>query len=337
MANRDSERGGERERGPYGARGIPQDRPPYLASYGRDRTYYPAGNWTAERGTDPGMALGYRNYGMEGRPGDWAEVGYGPEGDYGEFGRGRSHYGTADIVGEVNANTAPLARQIQGEHPRPGREFIGSSFVGRGPRNYRRSDARIEEDANEALARDADVDASDIEVQVEDGEVTLSGTVHDRREKRRAEMAIDDVRGVMDVHNRLTIRGAKAGAGAQTSGRTGERATGTSGAAAGHSSGTPSRDVERRIFTAVEQEREEPKMEPRGASGTGGTTGASASAGRVGPGASGRQAQSGRASTAGGTSTSRGTRGGRQESASRNPSAGRTAAKKAPARKGRRG
>jgi hypothetical protein len=44
------------------------------------------------------------------------------------------------------------------------------------------------------------VDASDIECVVSDGEVTLSGTVATRAEKRLAEDA-----SVRDVHNRLRI------------------------------------------------------------------------------------------------------------------------------------
>ncbi len=49
---------------------------------------------------------------------------------------------------------------------------VTTTFVGRGPRSYRRSDARIEEDVNEELTRHPDLDAGDIEVKVENGEVT---------------------------------------------------------------------------------------------------------------------------------------------------------------------
>jgi hypothetical protein len=47
---------------------------------------------------------------------------------------------------------------------------------GRGPKNYSRSDTRIEEDVHERLMHDP-LDASGIEVSVKDGEVTLTGTV----------------------------------------------------------------------------------------------------------------------------------------------------------------
>ncbi len=79
-------------------------------------------------------------------------------------------------------------------------------FSGRGPRNYRRADRRIEEEACEALTHHAGVDASDIAVTVREGEVTLEGTVASRAEKRMAEDAVADLRGVHDVQNRLRVR-----------------------------------------------------------------------------------------------------------------------------------
>mgnify|MGYP001177945312 CR=1 FL=1 len=84
-----------------------------------------------------------------------------------------------------------------------GREH--ESFAGRGPSGYRRADERIAEEVNEALTWDWRLDATDIMVSVEGGDVTLSGTVRDRRSKRRAEDLADDVRGVNDVQNQLRI------------------------------------------------------------------------------------------------------------------------------------
>ncbi len=79
-------------------------------------------------------------------------------------------------------------------------------FAGKGPKGWRRSDAMIREDVCEALAYDAYVDAHDITVTVEEGEVTLDGTIPDRSHKRIAEQLTERVRGVVDVHNRLTVR-----------------------------------------------------------------------------------------------------------------------------------
>lgn len=74
---------------------------------------------------------------------------------------------------------------------------------GRGPKAYVRSDERIREDVNERLTEDVWVDASEIEVSVAEGEVTLSGTVDSRRTKRRAEDCADSVTGVKHVQNNL--------------------------------------------------------------------------------------------------------------------------------------
>lgn len=99
-----------------------------------------------------------------------------------------------------------------GRHPR---EWFGGlegtqtgPHTGRGPRDYRRSDERIHEDACEILTRHGQVDASGIRVQVQDGEITLDGTVSSRREKHLAEDALYAVSGVRDVHNRLRVSGS---------------------------------------------------------------------------------------------------------------------------------
>jgi len=90
------------------------------------------------------------------------------------------------------------------------REFIEpfkvtGPFSGRGPRNYRRPDARIEEDVVAALTVDADLDATEVRVRVDGGEVTLEGSVPDRASKRRAEDIAGSIRGVLDTHNRLRV------------------------------------------------------------------------------------------------------------------------------------
>ena len=75
---------------------------------------------------------------------------------------------------------------------------------GKGPKSYRRSDERIREDVNDQLS-EGYLDASEVEVMVVDGVVTLNGTVNSRSDKRRAEDIADDVRGVKNVENRLRV------------------------------------------------------------------------------------------------------------------------------------
>jgi len=79
------------------------------------------------------------------------------------------------------------------------------SYAGRGPKDYKRSDERIREDVSDRLEQDAFVDASDITVNVRDGEVTLSGTVGTRDQKRAAEDCVEAVSGVREVHNELRV------------------------------------------------------------------------------------------------------------------------------------
>jgi osmotically-inducible protein OsmY len=79
-------------------------------------------------------------------------------------------------------------------------------YAGRGPKGWRRSDERIREEVNEELTRNPEVDASDVEVAVLNSEITLTGTVDSRYEKREAEECSWRVPGVKDVHNQLRIR-----------------------------------------------------------------------------------------------------------------------------------
>ena len=80
-----------------------------------------------------------------------------------------------------------------------------SSHRGRGPRSQP-SDTRLREIICERLTDDSNVDASDIDVQVQAAEVTLSGTVTDRMQKRATEDLVADVAGVAEVHNLIAVR-----------------------------------------------------------------------------------------------------------------------------------
>jgi hypothetical protein len=79
-------------------------------------------------------------------------------------------------------------------------------FAGRGPKGWQRPDERIREDINERLTEHPEIDASEIEVQVRAGEVTLTGTVDDRHAKRMAEDLAERVSGVKDVHNNIRVQ-----------------------------------------------------------------------------------------------------------------------------------
>jgi osmotically-inducible protein OsmY len=78
--------------------------------------------------------------------------------------------------------------------------------TGRGPKNYTRSDERILEDACDHLTEDWAVDARNIQVTVENGEISLDGTVATRDEKRHAEDCVEDISGVRHVQNNLRVQ-----------------------------------------------------------------------------------------------------------------------------------
>lgn len=78
-------------------------------------------------------------------------------------------------------------------------------FVGKGPRGYQRSDERIQEEIWTLLMAENELDLSEIEVDVQGGEVTLMGTLPNRQIKYRLENKIADCMGVKDVINRIRI------------------------------------------------------------------------------------------------------------------------------------
>ena len=90
---------------------------------------------------------------------------------------------------------------------------VGSSYdssydrrhAGKGPKGYKRSDEKIHDEVCELLTSHYDIDASEIEVEVKDGVVTLGGAVESRRTKRMAEDVVADMNGVQDVRNNLRI------------------------------------------------------------------------------------------------------------------------------------
>jgi hypothetical protein len=79
-------------------------------------------------------------------------------------------------------------------------------FTGRGPRGYQRSDERIKEDINDRLTMHGQIDAIEVDVQVVNREVTLTGSVSNRAAKRMVEDVAESVQGVSEVHNQLRVR-----------------------------------------------------------------------------------------------------------------------------------
>ena len=100
-------------------------------------------------------------------------------------------------------NVAPWARRERGGY---WRNFEPrASYAGRGPKDYQRSDDRIREEICDCMTDDPMLDASEITVVVNKGEVSLSGTVTSRDQKRRAEDVAERISGVKDVTNQLRV------------------------------------------------------------------------------------------------------------------------------------
>jgi osmotically-inducible protein OsmY len=158
---------------------------------GQDRGY---GNQGFDRGYGYGAYGGYER----GYPG-YGGYGYGGYTGYGGYGNDAGEWRGAGGMGYESGTSRYLGgTQTQGR-------WGQQSHAGRGPRNYQRSDDRIEEDVNEALTRHPGLDASEIDVKVQNGEVTLTGTVDSRQDKRMAEDAAESCSGVRDVHNQLRV------------------------------------------------------------------------------------------------------------------------------------
>src|SRR6185436_11753121 len=114
------------------------------------------------------------------------------------------------------------------------------SFAGRGPKDYQRSDERIREDISDRFTDDHMLDASGITVQVQGGEVTLSGTVTDRDQKRRAEDMAESCSGVKDVTNHIRVERTQQSGSSQISQTQGKDRDSSSSASKTRSSGITS-------------------------------------------------------------------------------------------------
>lgn len=101
--------------------------------------------------------------------------------------------------------------------------------TGRGPKGFKRSDERIKEEVCEMLSRDGSIDADDIDVEVKEGEVTLTGTVPEKRMKRLAEDCIEHCFGVKDVTNNIRVKASDLSTSSSLSSSTSSSTTGMSG------------------------------------------------------------------------------------------------------------
>ena len=202
------------EGGGYGGRfGGGSDYDPYgsgRSDHGRWDEGYGYGD--SHGGVRPGMTamgMGMSSYppslGM-----DRDRPDYGGQG-FGERGQGRDNWrGGTQERGFLERAGDEIASWF-GDEDAQRRRDMDAGHRGRGPRNYTRSDERIREDVSDRLSDDHHLDASDIEVSVSGGEITLSGTVDSRFAKRHAEDLAESCSGVMHVQNNLRVRDRQSG------------------------------------------------------------------------------------------------------------------------------
>ena len=161
----------------------------------------------AGRGSWRGGSRGY-GYGDES-----GNMGYGA-GEYGGYSHGQGSgqgyrqgqggYGAESWRGfDDQSRGSGFARNWEGMQSRQGSR---TSFAGRGPKDYQRSDDRIREEVSDRMTDDHDLDASEISVEVRGGEVTLTGTVRTRDQKRRAEDCAESISGVSEVVNNIRVK-----------------------------------------------------------------------------------------------------------------------------------
>lgn len=226
MADRWTEDRPRRGYGNYGRRGdYGADDTERGGGYGAQRYGEAYGDYG--RSFERGRSATRQNVRQDVRSDEAYGAGYGLGGyRYGEGGPDSRYGGQWGRGPEAGAGgSGGYARQDYSEHDRGGRYGRSEGYArglgygdqgygdhrGRGPKTYTRSDERIREDLNDRLTDDAWLDASEIEVQVGAGEVTLAGAVERRADKRRAEDIAWQVSGVRHVQNNLRLRADQGG------------------------------------------------------------------------------------------------------------------------------
>ncbi len=159
---------------------------------------YRGGRWHRDthsyydgRGNGPGYRQGVEEW----RGREYSRGNANPESrEYGDY-PGDSTEGEDSGAGNLDTAFAPSYDQ----------RFGRGGFAGIAPKNYQRSDVRIEEDVCEGLTAHPGLDPSKVEIKVVQGEVILTGEVPNRRMKRLAEDIAEEIPGVRDVNNQVRI------------------------------------------------------------------------------------------------------------------------------------
>jgi osmotically-inducible protein OsmY len=174
------------------------------SSYGGSSAYGDLGYGNAGYGNDYNRYRGYnQNTNEDYGTGSYGYgYGYGRSYDRDRDYENRNRQGDRDWWDKTKDEVSSWFGDDEAERRRRMDKRMGA-HRGRGPKGYTRSDERIREDINDRLSDDSFLDATEIDITVNNGEVTLTGTVENRIDKRRAEDLAEDISGLKNVQNQL--------------------------------------------------------------------------------------------------------------------------------------
>jgi hypothetical protein len=175
-----------------------------MGGYGTHGGGAHGGQW----GAQGSRGAGYGGQGMGGGPGGYYQ------GSGQDHGRDPGQRGFGQRQGGPIGGPASGGMGWRGEQGWQGSEVRTWSQPGqgqqqrfeRGPKGYKRSDERVKDDVSDRINQLQHVDSSDVEVDVKNGEVTLTGTVPNRVMKWQLENLVETIGGVTEVNNQLRIR-----------------------------------------------------------------------------------------------------------------------------------
>lgn len=240
----------------YGQMGYGQSREAQR-NYG-NQYQYPggySGGYGSQSGNHGSQGYGNQGYGSQG----YGNQGYGGQGHSSserreqferdnyrnDYSGGMQSAGRGLMGGSDENYSGPTSGQygFQGGYADSGRS---GSMRGSAPKNYKKSDDRVRDDVSERLVNEG-YDCSDMEVNCQNGIVTLTGEVCNRDVKHGMERSASNVHGVQDVQNQMRVKGRQSGeiesknwssgSGSSGSGSSGSSSSGTSGSSYGGSSG----------------------------------------------------------------------------------------------------
>jgi osmotically-inducible protein OsmY len=230
---REESQQGQAQSGPYGSQGAFGSQAAYGSSQGQQRGYgrpseqygyanqgYQAGGYGSQGGyrsqQDQRLESDYATQRRFGGARSGSPSGFSGTGQQGGFGSPSGQSGSREHAFQGGSQGA--TGESYGWQGGWQSDFGGPSGLGRqpavqrrGPKGYIRSDERIREDLCERLMQSGNLDVSEVEVNVKDGNVRLEGTVPERRMKHAIEDMAENCLGVKDVENQLRVSFAQQG------------------------------------------------------------------------------------------------------------------------------